>query len=86
MSEIIGRSFTVRGTALTFMTRKKHSTHSHFAAAFLVALSLLGSPPAFGQRSSATPDDADAAKNKQDDDTKPEKEKRGSFVIAPIPH
>ena len=67
------------------MTRKKHSTHSHFAAAFLVALSLLGSPPAFGQRSSATPDDADAAKNKQDDDTKPQKEKRGSFVIAPIP-
>jgi hypothetical protein len=32
-----------------------------------------------------SPDDADATIDKQDDDTKPAKEKRGSLVIAPIP-
>jgi Omp85 superfamily domain len=66
--------------------QKKQKTHNEFAGAFLIALALLmAGTPVLGQSSSATPEDADSANQKQDNDTKPAKEKRGSLVIAPIP-
>ena len=71
------------------MTVKKYKTIRHYAGAFLLALSLLmGGTPAFGQIPAPTPDDVAATNDKEeekDKDTKPEKEKRGSLVIAPIP-
>ena len=68
------------------MTAKKHKTHGDFAGAFLIALALLmAGTPVLGQSPSATPEDADSANHKQDKDTTPAKEKRGSLVIAPIP-
>ena len=60
--------------------------HRHLAAALLLIVSFLpGGAPLAGQSPSPTPDDVDEASDKQDDDTKPAKEKRGSLVIAPIP-
>lgn len=68
------------------MTANKYKMHHHFAAALLLIVSFLpGGAPLAGQSPSPTPDDVDEASDKQDDDTKPAKEKRGSLVIAPIP-
>lgn len=68
----------------------KNSKYSHVAGALVLALSLfVSSTPVFAQSPNATrratPDDVDSANDKRDDDTKPDKEKRGSLVIAPIP-
>lgn len=68
------------------MTAKKRKTYLDFAIAFLLALALLmAGTPVLGQSSSPTPDADDSANDKQDNDKKPAKEKRGSLVIAPIP-
>ena len=68
------------------MTAKKYNTHTKVAAVILLVLSMLvGGTAVKGQSPSPTPDEVDPPTDKQDNDAKPEKEKRGSLVIAPIP-
>ena len=59
---------------------------SRVLTAFLLVVSLVGSSfSVVGQGSAPTSDEVASAKDQSQDDTKPQKEKRGSLVIAPIP-